>query len=109
MRAYELMFIIDGDVEDSAVAPVLNRVIDLAKANGAEIRSTDSWGRRRFAYEINKKWDGTYVVVQLLAEGGALDDFERTMRIADDIVRHKLIRLPEREAERRGLTPAATA
>ena len=51
---------------------------------------------------MNKKDEGYYVVLNLLAEGGALDEFERSFRIADDIVRHKLIRLPDAEAARRG-------
>ncbi len=86
MRAYELMVIIDGDLEDTAAQ--------------ARVKSiTDS---------INKKEYGYYVVYQLLAPGAALDDLERSFRIADDIVRHKLIRLPDSEAERRGLSePAA--
>ena len=59
-------------------------------------------------YPIEKKEYGYYVVYQLLAPGGALDELERSFRIADDIVRHKLIRLPDAEAARRGLTePAA--
>ncbi len=109
MRAYELMFIIDGDVEDSGVASVIARVTAAAEAAKAEMKSTDNWGRRRFAYEINKKWEGTYVVLQLLATGGALDDLERSLRIADDIVRHKLIRLPDKEAVRRGLLVGKSA
>ena len=67
------------------------------------IATVDKWGKRQFAYEINHKTDGYYLVLEILAEGGALDELERTLRIADDIIRHKLIRLPEHEAVRRGL------
>ena len=60
------------------------------------------------AFANDYKEYGYYVVYQLLAPGGALDELERSFRIADDIVRHKLIRLPDAEAARRGLTePAA--
>jgi small subunit ribosomal protein S6 len=59
------------------------------------------------AYPINKKEYGYYVVMNLLAPGGALDELERSFRIADDVVRHKLLRLPDAEAARRGLTVAA--
>ncbi|MEI8240861.1 MAG: 30S ribosomal protein S6, partial [Actinomycetota bacterium] len=65
------------------------------------------WGRRQFAFLINKKEYGYYAVMNVVAAGGALDDFERSLRIADDVVRHKLLRLPDAEAARRGMTAAA--
>ena len=73
-------------------------------------RSTGSpskWGLRRFAYEINHKTDGFYVVVELLAPT-ILEEVDRTLRLADNVVRHKFMRLPLKEAHRRGLA-AATA
>ena len=103
MRAYELMVIIDGDSDDAAVDAAVSRISDSITAKGGDIRTTDRWGRRRFAYEINHKHEGYYVVFEAIAEAGALDDLERQLRLADDIVRHKLIRLPESEAARRGL------
>ena len=74
-----------------------------SRPSGGEIATTDRWGKRRFAYEINHKTEGFYVVFEIVAEPGALDDLERSLRLADDVVRHKLIRLPDREAARRGL------
>ena len=103
MRAYELMVIIDGDADDAAVDAAVRRISDQVEAKRAQIRSADRWGRRRFAYEIDHKHEGSYVVLEILADSGALDDVERQLRLADDIVRHKLIRLPDREAARRGL------
>jgi small subunit ribosomal protein S6 len=81
----------------------------IAAAGGKVVGTADWWGKRRFAYEINKKHEGYYVVFNLVAPGGALDDMERSMRLADDVVRHKLIRLPDREAARRGLVEAGSA
>jgi len=107
-RAYELMVILDGDVEDAAAQSLVASLTDsIGKAGGAIHGKPDFWGRRQFAYPINKKDFGYYVVWNILAEGGALDGFERSLRIADDIVRHKLIRLPDAEAARRGLTGSA--
>jgi small subunit ribosomal protein S6 len=103
MRAYELMVIIVGELAHTAAEVVVRRIDDQVKAKGGEVRTTDRWGKRRFAYEIDHRSDGYYVVFEVLAEGGALDDLERQLRLADDIVRHKLIRLPDREATRRGL------
>jgi small subunit ribosomal protein S6 len=97
------MVIIHGDSDDAAVDAAITRVSEQIVARKGEIKSTDRWGRRRFAYEIEHKHEGSYVVFEVLAEGGDLDDLERQLRLADDIVRHKLIRLPDREAARRGL------
>lgn len=107
-RAYELMVIIDGDLEDTPARAWIKSITDsIAAAGGAVHGKPDWWGRRQFAYPINKKEYGYYVVYNLVATGGALDDLERSFRIADDVVRHKLLRLPDAEAARRGITAAA--
>lgn len=108
MRAYELMVIIDGDVEDPKAQAWVKTVTDgITKAGGTIHGRPDWWGKRQFAYPINHKETGYYLVVEAVADAGALDELERTLRLADDVVRHKLIRLPEREAARRGMTGAA--
>jgi small subunit ribosomal protein S6 len=108
MRAYELMVIIDGDVEDPKAQSWIKTVTDGIKAAGGEVHGKpDWWGRRQFAYLINKKPAGYYLVVEALAPAGSLDELERTLRLADDVVRHKLIRLPEAEAARRGMAGTA--
>lgn len=108
MRAYEFMIILDGDLEEPAAQAWVKSVTDsIAKAGGSVHGKADWWGRRQFAYPIEKKEYGYYAVMNVLAPGGALDDFERSLRIADDVVRHKLLRLPNAEAARRGMTAAA--
>ena len=104
VRAYELMIIADGDLEESDVSHLVNSTTKQVEEAGGTIASVDKWGKRRFAYEINKKTEGYYIVLEVLAEGGALDNLERNLRLADEVVRHKLIRLPDHEADRRGLT-----
>ncbi len=103
LRAYELMIIIDSDVAPADVDAVISNVADLVVADGGTIKSTDNWGRRKFAYKINHKTEGTYVVWEIVTVTAGLSDTERRLRLADDIVRHKLVRLPDAEAERRGL------
>lgn len=108
MRAYELMVIIDGDVEDPKAQTWVKTVSDgITKAGGSIHGKPDWWGKRQYAYPINRKETGYYLVVQVLAPGGALDELERSLRFADDVVRHKLIRLPDLEAARRGMSGAA--
>ena len=102
-RVYELMIIVDSDVDDAANKAVLDRVTEMVEADGGTVPTVDNWGRRRFAYEINHKNEGVYTVLEIITEAANLDDVDRFLRLADDVVRHKLIRLPDSEAIRRGL------
>jgi len=102
------MIICNADLEESEVAQVINQVTASAVAKGGRVATTEKWGKRRFAYEINHKTEGFYVVFELEAEPGALDDVDRLLRLADDVVRHKMLRLPDSEAQRRGLLAAGT-
>jgi small subunit ribosomal protein S6 len=100
------MIIVDGDTDDTAAQAWVKTVSDAVVAAGGSVHGKpDWWGKRQFAYPINKY--GFYAVFNLLAPGGALDELERQLRLADQIVRHKLIRLPDAEAERRGMVGAA--
>lgn len=108
MRAYELMIILDGDLEEADVQAQLTKVSEQVEAAGGRVASTDNWGKRRFAYEIDHKQEGFYVVFELLRDGGGFDELERALRLADQVVRHKLLRLPDQEAARRGLIGEAT-
>ena len=108
MRAYELMIIFDGDLEEEAVAASLSKVTATIEAEGGRVVSTldtEPWGRRRFAYRINLKWEGVYVVLEVVTDAGNLDTTDRILRLADrsEVVRHKIMRLPDDEVARRGL------
>lgn len=106
-RAYELMVIIDGGIDDNAAQQQVKSITATITSVGGSVHGNpDWWGKRRLAYPINKKEDGYYIVFNLTAPGGALDELERSMRIADDVLRHKLLRLPDAEAARRGLVAA---
>ena len=108
MRAYELRVIVDGDVEDPKAQSWVKFVSDEIAKVGVSLHGKPNWwGKRAFAYPINKKEAGYYMVVECIADGGSLDELERQLRLADDIVRHKLIRLPEAEAKRRGMAVSA--
>jgi small subunit ribosomal protein S6 len=108
-RAYELMIIFTGETEDDTVNRILASTGQLVVDGGGKVAKTDRWGRRRFAYEINHKWEGIYVVLEIVTEATNLDELERQLRIADDVVRHKVIRLPDREAAKRKLVGAPAA
>lgn len=107
MRAYELMIIVDGSVDDTVAQQWVTSVTKtIAGAGGSVHGKADWWGKRRLAYPINKKEEGFYFILNVAAPGGALDELERSLRISDDILRHKLLRLPADEAARRGLAAA---
>ena len=110
MRAYELGVIVAGDVEEPAAQAWVKTVsAQIVAAGGQVVGNPEWWGRCRFAYEIAKKWEGYYFFLNVVAPGGALDGLERSMRLADDIVRHKLIRLPDTEARKRNMLGATGA
>src|SRR5262245_22948365 len=106
MRAYELMVIIDAELDDEVIDATVKRIAEQIGQRGGTVRKEDRWGRRRFAYEINHKHEGYYVVYEFVG-GSDLDQFERALRLADETVRHKVVRLPDREAARRGLLEQA--
>ena len=103
MRAYEVMIILDSELEESVIQGVINRVGELVAAESGTVATTDKWGVRRFAYEINHKHEGFYVVLEIVTEARSLDDLDRFLRLADETIRHKILRLPDHEATRRGL------
>ncbi len=102
-RAYELMIIIDGDQEDTMVDEVVSAVDTWIQEQSGQVAKTDKWGKRRFAYEINHKNEGHYVVLEMTTGQVDMEPLERTLRLTDEVVRHKLIRLPDHEAQKRGL------
>jgi small subunit ribosomal protein S6 len=108
MRAYELMVILDTELDDEAIGATVTRIADLLGQRGATVKNEDRWGRRRFAYEIDHKYEGYYVVYEFVG-GTDLDQLERALRLADETVRHKVVRLPDSEAARRGLLEQAAS
>ena len=108
MRAYELMIIFRGDLAEDAVDEPLGRALAGLESAGIDVDSerVNRWPKRRFAYEIDHLNEGYYVVIEFVSAGVDLSGFERSLRLADAVVRHKLIRLPDSEATRRGLLGA---
>jgi small subunit ribosomal protein S6 len=108
MRAYELMVIIDAELDDEVIDATVKRIAEQIGQRGGTVKKEDRWGRRRFAYEINHKHEGYYVVYEFVG-GSELDQFERALRLADETIRHKIVRLPDNEAARRGLSEQAAS
>jgi small subunit ribosomal protein S6 len=101
MRPYEVMIILDSTLEEDAVRAAIDRSTGLIRDRGGDPHRVDRWGKRRFAYELNHRWDGYYVLVEATAEPSVMAELDRALHLADEVVRHKVIRLPDRVAARR--------
>ena len=95
MRAYELMVIVDTEVDEAGVQSVIGQIKEQIAQRSGETKSVDLWGKRRFAYELKHRWEGYYVVFQAKAEPAAMDELHRTLSLADEVLRHKILRIPE--------------
>ena len=109
MRPYETMVICDTGADEAAVNGVLDRSLTALKAKGGNPGRVERWGRRTFAYELQHKREGYYVLIELNAEPPAVADMERVFVLADEVLRHKVIRLPDHVAGRRAAAANAAA
>ena len=99
MRHYELMVILDPDLEERTVAPSLDKFLNVVRNDGGTIDNIDIWGRRRLAYEINKKSEGIYAVVQLTATGDTTKELDRQLKLSEAVMRTKVLRAEEAIAQ----------
>lgn len=92
MRAYELMVILDPDLEERTVAPSLDTYLNVVRNDGGTVDNVDIWGRRRLAYEIDKNAEGIYAVVTLQAEPATVKELDRQLTLNESVLRTKVIR-----------------
>ncbi|MGH3367426.1 MAG: 30S ribosomal protein S6 [Nocardioidaceae bacterium] len=92
MRQYELMVILDPDLEERTVAPSLEQYLNLVRNDGGSVEKVDVWGRRRLAYEIQKKSEAIYAVVELTAEPATVSELDRQLGLNESVLRTKVIR-----------------
>ncbi|MDQ1529352.1 MAG: small subunit ribosomal protein [Actinomycetota bacterium] len=104
---YELMVILDPEIDERTVAPSLDKFLNVIRNDGGTIDSVDIWGRRRLAYEINKKTEGIYAVVQLTANSSATVELDRQLKLSEAVMRTKVLRAEEAIAQVAEATKAA--
>jgi small subunit ribosomal protein S6 len=92
MREYEVMVIFDPDTEERTVQPTLDKHLKVITKGGGTVDNVDIWGRRRLAYEIRKKSEGIYAVVNVPAEPKDVKELDRQFTINESIMRTKVIR-----------------
>lgn len=88
MIDYEILLMLDPDLADERQEEIVKRTRDLVEAGGGTWDGQDAWGRRKLAYEIDKKTDGVYHLLSFSAEPETLDEISRVLKIDDDVMRH---------------------
>ena len=99
MHQYELMVILDPEIDERTVAPSLDKFLNVVRNDGGTVDNVDIWGRRRLAYEINKKSEGIYAVVQLTANGDTTKELDRQLKLSEAVMRTKVLRAEEAIAQ----------
>jgi small subunit ribosomal protein S6 len=94
------MVILDAGLEDDVIRSVVDRAVELIRSRGGNPGRVDRWGKRRFAYEMRHRNEGYYVVIEATAEPAVMAELDRVLFLADEVLRHKVIRLPEGAAGR---------
>jgi len=89
------MVILDPEIDERTVAPSLDKFLNVIRADGGTIDTVDIWGRRRLAYEINKKNEGIYAVVNYTANSSASVELDRQLKLSEAVMRTKVLRAEE--------------
>ncbi len=92
MRKYELMVILDPDLDERTIAPSLEQFLGVIRNGGGTVDKVEMWGKRRLAYEIRKKHDGFYAVVDLNAEPAVVKELDRQLNLNESVLRTKVMR-----------------
>ena len=92
MRAYEVMVILDPNLEERTIEPSLDKYLNVIRKDGGNVETVDVWGRRRLAYEVKKNAEGIYAVIKIQAEPATVKEFDRQINLNESILRTKVLR-----------------
>ena len=109
MRHYELMVILDPDLEERTIAPSLDTFLNVVRNGGGTVEKVDVWGRRRLSFEIDKKTEGIYAVVDLNAEPATMKELDRQLNLNESILRTKVMRPDLRASKAKPAKPGKAA
>ncbi|WP_286279281.1 30S ribosomal protein S6 [Naasia aerilata] len=101
------MVILDPEIDERTVAPSLDKFLGVIRNSGGTIDNVDIWGRRRLAYEINKKSEGIYAVVNLTSTSEAAKELDRQLGLSEAVLRTKVLRAEEAVARAEAAAAAA--
>jgi small subunit ribosomal protein S6 len=94
-RQYELVYILDPDVTEQQVADLHAQIEGIVSRMNGQIERTENWGRRRLAYEIAHRKEGTYVLEVINGPGELMKEVDRRLRVMDQVIRHLVVRVDE--------------
>jgi small subunit ribosomal protein S6 len=86
------LVLVDPETDEESLGRVIDRVRGIVSDQGGEVSSVDTWGRRKLAYELDRKTEGTYFVASVQAEPPALAELDRVLSLADEVMRFKIVR-----------------
>ena len=92
MRHYEVMVILDPNLEERTIAPSLDTFLNVVKKDGGTVEKVDIWGKRRLAYEIDKHAEGIYAVIDVQAEPASVLELDRQLNLNESVLRTKVLR-----------------
>ena len=92
MRRYELMVILDPELEERTVAPSLETYLKIVKESGGKVDKLDLWGKRRMTFEMKKKSEGIYAVIDMHCEPAAIKELDRQLNLNEAVLRTKVVR-----------------
>ena len=101
MREYEMMIILDPEVDERNLQPMLEKLLDVVPNEGGTLTKVDVMGRRVLAYPINKKNDGIYVVVYMTATPDTAQELDRQLSLNESVLRTKLLRYEAPKTEKK--------
>ena len=95
MRRYEIMVILDPDLEEKTIAPSMEAFLNVIRADGGTVQSVELWGRRRLAYEIDRKTEGIYALLHVTATVESVKELDRQLSLNEAVMRTKVMRAEE--------------
>lgn len=95
MRTYEMVVILDPSVDERTVSGTFEKLVQVVPAEGGTVDNVDVWGKRKFAYEIDKKSEGIYIVLTFTAEPATAKELDRQLGLNESVLRTKLMRVDE--------------
>lgn len=96
MRKYEMVIILDPSVDERTVTATFEKLVKVVPAEGGVIDNVDIWGKRKFAYEIDKKSEGIYIVLNFTAKASTAQELDRQLGLNESVMRTKVMRLDDK-------------
>lgn len=97
MKAYELLFFVAPTIDDESRLAVMKRIESTIAEGEGEVDNVEDWGKRKLAYEVEGLTEGDYTLIDFHANPANIAELDRVLRIADAVVRHKIVRREDRD------------